>query len=171
MIDATSSDWSPADNPHAIAISEERNATTGTDSSRYLAAGAARSFWVRTRQGKLAEAMPRLFSLMDAADSVIIESNSVLGFLQPDLYATVLDPEIAGFKASALRYLDRAGAVLSPEGAVGPPAGSSVPRSQGPAAPPTCSRRCERAARCSRRTWPGSPGGCPPRSRRRSGTA
>src|SRR3954471_10093527 len=45
---------------HAIAISEEREADSGTDSSRYLAAGAARSVWVRTRQGELAEAMPRI---------------------------------------------------------------------------------------------------------------
>src|SRR5580692_5192057 len=45
---------------HTVAISEERDAATGTDSSRYLAAGAARSLWVRTRQGQLAEAMPRI---------------------------------------------------------------------------------------------------------------
>jgi len=30
---------------HAVAISEERNSDSGTDSSRYLAAGAARSVW------------------------------------------------------------------------------------------------------------------------------
>jgi hypothetical protein len=45
---------------HTLAISEERNPTTGTDTSRFLAAGARRVFWVRTRQGELAEAMPRL---------------------------------------------------------------------------------------------------------------
>ena len=36
--------------PHTIAISEERDATSGTDSARFLAAGAAHSFWVRTRR-------------------------------------------------------------------------------------------------------------------------
>src|ERR1700759_173420 len=45
---------------HTIAVSEERDATTGTDSSRYLAAGAVRSLWVRTRQGDLAAAIPAL---------------------------------------------------------------------------------------------------------------
>src|SRR5579864_7123497 len=93
---------------HSLAISEERDATTGTDSSRYLAAGAVRSLWVRTRVGQLAEAMPRIRTVIAQDENVILESNSVLRFLQPDLYAAVLDPGVADFKASALRYLDRA---------------------------------------------------------------
>lgn len=97
---------------HTLAISEERDATTGTDSSRFLAAGAARSLWIRTRIGQLAEAMPRIRAVIAQDENVILESNSVLRFLQPDLYAAVLDPDVADFKASALRYLDRADAVL-----------------------------------------------------------
>ena len=102
---------------HTIAISEERDAGTGTDSSRYLAAGAMRSFWVRTRQGQLHEAMPRVRKLLAECENVILESNSVLRFLQPDLYLSVLDPGVADFKASALRYLDRADALVLPGGA------------------------------------------------------
>jgi hypothetical protein len=73
---------------------------------------------VRTRQGELAEAMPRIRAEIARAENVILESNSVLRFLQPDLFATVLDPQIADFKASALRYLDRANAILLPAGAL-----------------------------------------------------
>src|ERR1700748_3593930 len=69
---------------HTIAISEERDRSSGTDSSRYLAAGASHSYWVRTRQGELAEAMPRLRKLIAESENVIIESNSVLRFLRPD---------------------------------------------------------------------------------------
>ena len=98
---------------HTIAISEERDRTSGTDSSRYLAAGATRSLWVRTRQGQLAEAMPRIRAEIARSENVILESNSVLRFLKPDLYLAVLDPLIADFKPSALRYLDRADAILS----------------------------------------------------------
>jgi hypothetical protein len=97
---------------HTIAVSEERNAGSGTDSSRYLGAGAARSLWVRTRQGQLAEAMPRVRAEIGRAENVVLESNSVLRFLKPDLYLAVLDPGVADFKRSALRYLDRADAVL-----------------------------------------------------------
>jgi molybdopterin-guanine dinucleotide biosynthesis protein len=103
---------------HTIAISEERDAASGTDSSRHLAAGAARSFWVRTRQGQLGEAMPRVRKLLADSENVIVESNSVLRFLQPDVSLSVLDPSISDFKPSAMRYLDRTDALIVPEGAV-----------------------------------------------------
>ena len=101
---------------HSVAVSEEHAAASGTDSARYLAAGAARSFWVRTRQGQLAEAMPRLRKELALAENAILESNAVLRFLRPDVFLSVLDPEVADFKESALRYLDRADAVLLPKG-------------------------------------------------------
>jgi molybdopterin-guanine dinucleotide biosynthesis protein len=101
---------------HALAISEERDPSTGTDTSRFLAAGAKRVFWVRTRQGELAEAMPRVRKLIAECENTIIESNSVLRFLQPDLSLSVLDPTIADFKPSALRYLDRTDALILPAG-------------------------------------------------------
>jgi molybdopterin-guanine dinucleotide biosynthesis protein len=56
---------------HTIAISEERDAANGTDTSRYLAAGAARAFWVRSRQGQLNEAMPRVRILLAAGSFVV----------------------------------------------------------------------------------------------------
>jgi hypothetical protein len=102
---------------HSLAISEERNATTGTDTSRFLSAGAKQVFWVRTRQGELAEAMPRVRKLISGAENTIIESNSILRFLQPDLSLAVLDPTIADFKPSALRYLDRTDALILPSDA------------------------------------------------------
>lgn len=97
---------------HASAISEERDGSGETDTSRFLVAGAKRSLWVRTQQGFLAEAMPRLRKEIEAAENVIIESNSVLKFIRPDLYLTVLDLETADFKDSARNFLDRASAII-----------------------------------------------------------
>src|ERR1700733_7574172 len=54
-----------APDEHVCAISWELDATTGTDSSRFLAAGAHRSFWLRTKQGFLAEGMPLLREALD----------------------------------------------------------------------------------------------------------
>src|SRR5581483_10457440 len=48
------------------AVTEERDRSGKSDSSRFLVSGAARSLWVRTRQGMLAEAMPRV--LQEIAD-------------------------------------------------------------------------------------------------------
>lgn len=101
---------------HTVAITEERDAESGTDSSRYLAAGAIRSFWVRTRIGDLVEAMPRIRKEVERAENVIFESNSILRFLRPDLYLSVLAPTVRDFKDSARLYLDRADAVLALEG-------------------------------------------------------
>jgi molybdopterin-guanine dinucleotide biosynthesis protein len=97
---------------HSWAISEERNRSGESDTSRFLAAGAKKVFWVRTEQGRLAEAMPTLRRHLEDARNVILESNSVLKFLRPDLYLTVLDPSTADFKNSAREFLDRANAVL-----------------------------------------------------------
>jgi hypothetical protein len=97
---------------HTIAISAERDSNTGTDSARFLAAGARRSLWVRTRIGRLVDAMPRIRQEIDAAENMIFESNSLLQFLRPDLYLTVLDHATADFKDSARLFLDRADAVL-----------------------------------------------------------
>lgn len=97
---------------HTIAISEERSRTSGKDTARYLAAGAEHSYWVRTRQGQLAEAMPRVRKLISDTDNVVVESNSVLRFLRPDVALFVADGRVADFKPSSLRYLDRVDAMV-----------------------------------------------------------
>ena len=104
---------------HSWAISEERDRSGESDTSRFLVAGAKRALWVRTEQGRLAEAMPALRTKIDAANNVIIESNSILKFLRPDLYLTVLDPATKDFKNSARQFLDRADAVILHEAAEG----------------------------------------------------
>jgi len=101
-----------ATDDHSWAVSEERDRSGESDSSRFLVAGAARSLWVRTRQGMLAEAMPRVRKELASAQNAILESNSVMRFLRPDLYLTVLDAATADFKTSAQQFLDRADAVI-----------------------------------------------------------
>jgi hypothetical protein len=102
---------------HSWAISEERDRSGGSDTSRFLVAGAVRAWWVRTEQGRLAEAMPTLRQRLEGAGNVIVESNSVLKFVRPDLYLAVLDPAKADFKNSAREFLDRADAVIVHDGA------------------------------------------------------
>ena len=109
-----------APDEHACAINWERRSDSGTDSARFLAAGANKSFWLRTKQGYLAEGLPLLRSaLQDAresgaaeAESLIIESNSLLQFLKPTLYFAVIDPARDDFKDSARAALDRADALI-----------------------------------------------------------
>jgi hypothetical protein len=67
---------------------------------------------VRTEQGRLEEALPAIQRKIAAAENVIIESNSILRFMDPDVYITVLDPSTEDFKTSAQKYLSRADAVV-----------------------------------------------------------
>jgi hypothetical protein len=109
-----------APDEHIYAISWEQRADTGTDSARFLAAGARKSFWLRTKQGFLAEGMPLLRDAMRHVETesngepanFILESNTLLQFLKPSLYLMVLHPAKADFKESAQLQMDRASAFV-----------------------------------------------------------
>jgi len=101
-----------ATDDHTWAINEEKDRSGESDTSRFLVAGAEKVWWVRTQQGRLAEAMPTLRRRLAESENVILESNSILKFIRPDLYLTVLDPATPDFKKSAQEFLDRADAVI-----------------------------------------------------------
>ena len=56
--------------------------------------------------------MPRLRKVLAEAENAIVESNSILRFLRPTVFVTVVDASQADFKESAKRYLDRADACV-----------------------------------------------------------
>jgi hypothetical protein len=56
--------------------------------------------------------MPDIERKIAGAENVIMESNSVIRFLRPDLYLTVLDADTEDFKDSAREFLDRADGVI-----------------------------------------------------------
>jgi hypothetical protein len=106
---------------HVCALDWETRADTGTDSARFLVAGAKRSFWLRTKQGYLAEGMPLVRKALDeigeaddrpTKQALIVESNSLMQFVQPSLYFAVIDPLKDDFKESAQIALDRAHALV-----------------------------------------------------------
>ena len=109
-----------APDEHVCAINWETETGTGTDSARFLTAGARRSFWLRTKQGFLAEGLPLLRAALQETlanargelPPLIVESNSLLQFLKPSLYFSVVDPAKEDFKDSARAALDRADALV-----------------------------------------------------------
>ena len=115
---------SPQDEPSASApaehdfdLTEERTGDGRGDTSRYLAAGAKRSLWLRVERGSLQKAFPALVRALGRDPFVMIESNSILGFLKPDVYVVVLDSRARDFKPSARKFLERAD-VLVPVGSL-----------------------------------------------------
>jgi hypothetical protein len=114
-----------ATDDHSFAVTEETDRSGDSDTSRFLAAGASPVWWVRSEQGRLAEVIPSIRRRLDQAQNAIIESNSLVKFVRPDLYLTILDPATADFKRSAQEFLDRADAIILHESS-GIPAWESV---------------------------------------------
>ncbi len=97
---------------HTFALDEEHDRNNHSDTSRFLVVGAVRSFWLRSKQGRLAEALPLLREILRQPGNAILESNTLVQFLRPELYLVVLDPRQADFKESARLFLDRADAFV-----------------------------------------------------------
>ncbi len=127
VIDGHGCDCAPGDPTHPYAIDEQRDADD-TDTGRYLRAGAKRSWWVRTAQGELGHAVPELKKLFAAEEYNIVESNSVLQFVRPDFYVSVLDYGVADFKDSSRLYVERADAFVVETRGLDGPAWAGVPQ-------------------------------------------
>ncbi|HEY1337608.1 MAG TPA: hypothetical protein VGF59_08865 [Bryobacteraceae bacterium] len=120
-------DCAPADREHPFALSEEYE-PNDTDSGRFLAAGAERSFWLRTPAGELTRAADMLKKLLAQSENVIVESNSILELVQPEVFLMLLDFSCQDFKASSLRFMDRADAFVVVDRGINAPLWEDVAR-------------------------------------------
>ncbi|MBI1940542.1 MAG: hypothetical protein HYS33_03435 [Acidobacteria bacterium] len=105
---------------HPFVLIEEKNPRGRGDTCRFLKAGAKRSLWLRVRQGQLAEALPLFRRALEGAEFVMIESNSILEYLEPALYLVVLDSSQRDFKSSARRFIGRSDAFVPVESRLDP---------------------------------------------------
>jgi hypothetical protein len=94
-------------------LNEEKDPKGRRDTSRFLAAGARRALWLRAREGRLARAVPSLLEALGGDEHVIIESNSILAFLQPAVFLLVIGESGRDLKASARQFLGRADAFVA----------------------------------------------------------
>jgi hypothetical protein len=94
----------------SYSLDEEDPGGTVNDTQRFLAAGARRAYWLRAPGEGLRDALPALTPLLEG--HCLIESNSILEFLTPDLYLLVVRPGEPDWKDSALRFGERADALL-----------------------------------------------------------
>ena len=97
----------------ACRIQEETDRAGHSDTSRFLAAGAARALWVRARGSGYGQAVRELLAAIQSDPFVIIESNRILQFIRPDLYLLVLRYGVEEFKDSARETLLQAHAIVA----------------------------------------------------------
>ncbi len=110
-----------------FALSEEYQPGP-SDSGRFLAAGAERSFWLRTSAGELARAAGVLRKLLKQSENVIVESTSVVELVEPDTFLMVLDFSRDDFKPASIRFLDRADAFVLLDHGINAPLWAEVAR-------------------------------------------
>ena len=83
-----------------------------TDTGRYLASGAHQAYLLETEPVALARAVPLLRRILQENQYTIIESSSVVEFLEPDLFLMVADPGSSDVKGSSRRSRERADAFV-----------------------------------------------------------
>ena len=111
----------------AFALTEEY-APGKSDSGRFLAAGAERSFWLRTPAGELARAAGTIRKIVAQSANVMVESNSVVELVKPDVFLMLLDFSCEDFKPSSMRLLDRADAFVVIDRGINAPLWQDVAR-------------------------------------------
>ena len=102
-----------------LKIHEETVAGQDTDSQRFLTAGADRAFWVEVPENQFAAAMPQILKLLEGSENVILESNTVVDFIDPDVILVLREVSPVRSKPSFKRIEHRADAFIVPEGADG----------------------------------------------------
>jgi hypothetical protein len=110
-----------------FSLSEEYEASD-TDSGRLLAAGAERSFWLRVPATEFGRADGVLKKILRQSENVIVESTSVVDLVEPDAFLMVVDFSCEEFKASSIRFLDRADGIVLIDRGINAPLWADVAR-------------------------------------------
>ena len=92
-------------------IWEETIAGQGTDTARYLAAGARRAILVTMPESSLS--LAKIQAAVGVDTNVLFESNNIVSVLQPDLCLAILDASQADRKPSFEPFVEHADAFVA----------------------------------------------------------
>lgn len=102
-------------NPN-LYIAEERDATTGKDSSLMLEAGAVQSYFVMTTDEHLEEALNEILTRISPDTMVVCESGGLRHLIRPGLFFMMQNPENTGLKPDTAKLLSLADQVVTFDG-------------------------------------------------------
>ena len=91
---------------------EETDAGSGSQSARYLQAGARKAFLLRAPDERFGEAAGAVRNMVETGQDVIVESNRLVASCRPDLVLFVTSPAISDWKPSSRLCLGAADAVV-----------------------------------------------------------
>ena len=91
-------------------ITEETDSLSDKDTSRMLASGAGRVFWLRVLKTHLAEGISEFMDIVGRGEVLVCESNSLREVVEPDVFIMIEGSDVKDIKASAekvYQYADR----------------------------------------------------------------
>jgi hypothetical protein len=97
-------------------ITQETSKSSAKDTSRLLAAGAEKVFWIRSLTDKLGAAFESLMELCEEPSSFVIESNSLRHFVRSGLFIMVKDVKSDYYKPSAIKVAKMADVTIGFDG-------------------------------------------------------
>ncbi len=86
------------------------------DTARLLEAGADEVLWVQAPPQELKEVLPVALEKLSDLDGIIVEGNSAIEFLKPDIVIFLVDGDRERFKLSAESILESADIIIDREG-------------------------------------------------------
>ncbi len=96
----------------AVTCDDEVIMVPGKDTCRLKRSGAKQVVWVRTPEHNLIESMERACSLLVDCAGVLIEGNSILTYVDPDLAFFIYGGELQALKPSRLYALKKAHVII-----------------------------------------------------------
>lgn len=90
----------------------EQTSADATDSGRYLAAGAVRSYWAVLEGDSAGGPAGELLRILAGSANAVVESASLAAWIKPDLFLFVVDPAAGEWKPSAEASLKLADAFV-----------------------------------------------------------
>lgn len=91
---------------------EETDPFSGTQTARYLVAGAQRALLLRVPDKGVTSAAEQVERMRSAGQNVIAESNRLVAYCRPDLVLFVVSPSIRDWKPSSTVCISRADALV-----------------------------------------------------------
>jgi molybdopterin-guanine dinucleotide biosynthesis protein len=91
---------------------DEEIMVPGKDTCRLKTSGASKVVWVKSSEEELPEAMGFAWTMIGEVEGTLIEGNSILEHVHPDITFFVVDREITDLKPSRISALKKANVVV-----------------------------------------------------------
>ena len=84
----------------------------GKDTWQMLKAGASDVVWIKSPRSRLISVLPKALKRLSGLDGLIIEGNSAIEFLKPDIVIFIVGGDKTSWKSATVKFIGKAGIIL-----------------------------------------------------------